>query len=715
MNSPYSFGHIQSFYSWLLRRTVKTLLMGLLALSTGLHAQESRWGLQSSSTMAEVGSALEILARLPSLRPTDLDVVLTEIGFDSASRPQSWKDLSEREKLRQAYRWAQSVSEENATAFLVAIAKRFEARYESIAFDPLLSRYVNTGRSIPKVQFSRPTPTQLSQPLPREISDVIDRLSRYVDVPGPLGRGIVARKHFGLDGDRLLDTLQAREPRDFLDNAARRATPPPPIHERVNGLMQEVIRWSEAATHDAVLMQVAEQLIRKFGQPPGHSGKMRASDIDPNERLKPTPQESADLGGNSGGGGGGTPERQRRALDAHQSFENKHYSRPESRGFRAAAGRAGGRGGVIAGSPVNSSGIGQPLSLTIKMPRDMTCAEMGRPAVFGDVVVRTTVGEYRFPQVRCDVLLAARQLVFDKLGSIRWTPHDALGLASIDLDEKSAAFPFFLPDGGKLADVALRRRMVLHPALLDLPIGRSAIVLDLWPSAPIALLQASHQDRTVARWLKSMRAAYTWKWLDTRAYISATKGEITIKPEGRRTILAIRVFTEKEQKTEDLACNPPLGSQDLCARLQTEGSAGFLLEEFDAAAPILVSRVAEFADVEMLLKTLSLFRWARLGGVTEVKGHIPLPPSTRRGLTPDSLALSLSRDWIATITAPANWEADCNIFVSRFERARGSAQASKSGYDRDTWIEDEVITELQGLGIIQQSVIDKLQPRCNLR
>ena len=192
-------------------------------------------------------------------------------------------------------------------------------------------------------------------------------------------------------------------------------------------------------------------------------------------------------------------------------------------------------------------------------------------------------------------------------------------------------------------------------------------------------------------------------------------GEISVKPERRRTLLAIRVFTENDLLMEGLACDSQVASQDRCARLQTEGSAGRFLAEFDAAAPVLVARVAEFADVEALMRTLSLFRWARLGGVTGVKGEIPLPPSAKRGLTPDTLASSFGGDWIATLTAPADWSSDCKTFVARFERAREAARVSKSGYDRGDWIEDAVVAELKELGVLQRSFADKLQPQCARR
>jgi hypothetical protein len=139
---------------------------------------------------------------------------------------------------------------------------------------------------------------------------------------------------------------------------------------------------------------------------------------------------------------------------------------------------------------------------------------------------------------------------------------------------------------------------------------------------------------------------------------------------------------------------------------------GRLLTGFDAAAPVLVANVQEFADIESLMRTLSLFRWARLGGVSNVVGNVPLPPSDQRAQTPDTVASSLGGDWIASLSAQANWLKDCQTFVTRFERAREAAKAGKSGYERSAWIETVVLEELQELGVLRPSAKGKLAPQC---
>jgi hypothetical protein len=692
-------------------------LLVLTLFMPAAFSQDTHWGPKSAD---DVSTALGIMSRLPTLRPTDLDVVMTEVGLPSAVRSQGWRELSEREKLHQGYRWARAVSEENGYAFLTATAQSFAKRYESVQFDPILGSLV--GRSAPskKVQFARPTQTQMAQPLPVEISAALDRLQHYVDKPGPLGRGNVARHFFGLEGDALFDTLEARDPRTFLDQASRRAPVPPELRERIASLMREVIRQSDAGSQDRVLAQVAEQLIDRFGEPPGRAAQLagNAFSIDREDRLHPEPPQypgTGDPGGGSGGaagGGGGTPEREKRAQEIHRTFESEHYARPGARSFLAAAGRAGGRGGVLAGSPVNGIALGKPVSVAIELPAGAICADAGQPPVYGQVVLRTNTGEYRLPHLRCDVMFAARRLVFDSLGGIVWSPGDALGLAAVDFSEKSAAFPFFLPEGGSLGDLARRRRVVLHPALLDLPIGRSAAVLDLWPNAPLALLQSTAEDSNVAKWLRAKEGTATWKWLDSPAQLSRGQGDIVVTPRGRRTLLAFRGFSDGDLIIEKLSCEGPLQSEAACASVQTAGGAGSMVKAFDAAAPRLVSRVQEFADVESLMRTLSVFRWARENGVRTVAGTVSMAGQDRRAKTPDSVVFSETGEWIATITAPADWKRDCRDFMTRFEQARSAGEAAQSSVGRVV-AENIVLPKLKGLGVVAVDPgTGKLQWQC---
>ena len=669
---------------------VTALAVAMVAPS---YAEES-WGVKAGASASEVNAAMDTLARIPGLQRGDFNTALTSIGFSADRRPAGWTSLTPVEQVRQAYRYAEADSSNGGINMLVALVHQLEKHYESVAFDPALSPLFMAPPSSVPLHFRAPSASSAKAPLPPELEAVLGRLSIYVGAPGPLSRSAVARRVFGLSGDSLVDVMQPQDTKEFLLKAARQAPVPPPVRERINQLMRDAYRYAEAPAHDAALAAVVLDLNRKFGRPTDVGPLASAMSIDPHGNVAP------DSAGGGGGGGGGTPGRMRTSVEAHNGFESAHYSTRGSRGFSAVTGRAGGRGGVVAGAPLAGSDLGKPKTLGFAFPPGQPCAAMDRPALRGDVVVRTDKGEFRYRGARCDVMFAARQLVFDNLGVAGWLPGDALGLASIDLGDSTPTFPLFLPARSDMAQLGKRKRMVLHPALVDLPIGRSATVLDLWPMASSGLLAAVGEDPKVSRWLRTLEKASTWKWVDSPAVIQRRGSDIDVLPRGRATLLAMRTYTNVELAEEEVTCDE--ASNTRCLQLMTKGTAGRMSDAFDAAAPLLVRRVQEFQDIESLMQVVAIFRWAREMGIRSVDGSVPLAAPAQRARTPASLIIAITGEWIAGDASTPDWTRDCHLFVSRWKVAKARLNAGAPGVQEAMAI-NYVEQGLQELGVLSDA------------
>lgn len=665
------------------------LLSGLLAISILGTAQQSlSWGLSSSSSPAQIEEALGILGRLPTLQSGDLDAALLRMGF--SSRPPDWTTFSSKQKLRYVYRWADTVSDENGRNFITGLARSFEEKYESLRFDPVFRQVFSQEavENAAKVEFQRPTPTQLNAALAPEMQRMLNVLARYVDGPGFLGRYSVATRHFGLKGQHLDDSLEKKDSALFLHDAARRANPPPPIHARLNALMQDVLIASEGASLDSELANIAKQIEKRYGKPPvmrvagsfvDRSGNLRAEA----ERIRPNVAPYSAEGGIpdipnvpgisnlSGGSGGGSPERARAAAEMHKQFESQAYRSQGSKAFRASVGRAGGRGGVIAGANVYTS-LGQFQSLHVEIPAGVSCESPGVVRPKGRIVVRTADGaSYQMIGIDCDILAAATGLVFKDFGNGFWRSGEAIGLASIDTESLTRTFPYFLPASGEPSGLGTRHRILLHPALVDLDVGRSVAFLDLWPSAGVSLMESTTGSSSVARWLTSLDrgAVATWKWIDRPADITADGNALRVVPRGRTHMLAFRTFTEQELIAEQKACDQKLPghSAQKCTSLTETGNAGSVSDSFDRAASVLIRRNSDFAKAEQLMRVLAVFKQARIHGVTEVRGEIPL--ARPRAKTPTYLILSHNQDYIAASYKENSWQADCKDFSQAFNGA----------------------------------------------
>lgn len=680
-------------------RAAKLLACGLalsLLLGSPPTRAESDWGLSQKSSQAQIDATLDALARLPTLRANELDAALARLGFQHDMPALAWQSLSDKEQLTSAYRWASAAGgAENGDRLIAALARNYAKSYESIEFDPVFRKIFLSGSDPPEhIEFRKPTPSQLKEPLPREASQLIRQLATYVDGPGPLGRANIARKIFGLEGNALEDTLAERKPRDFLAAGSRRAGRPPPVYQRLNDLLLDVLAASEAAGADPNLAAVAAEFRKKFGNPSGRGAEATHSFlVDGNDRVVPDPTGNGPPANSASGGGPGpgTAERTARAEMLHRSFDANNYPKPGQMRYSSVRMRAGGRGGVIAGAEVTSD-IGDARRIEFKSGAHV-CGALGEEIPTGELIVVSSSGTYRVVDVKCDVFFAARRLTYEDLGVPLWKSGEAIGLASIDLGAKlTDTFPLFMPADSDLSKAGRRKGMLLHPALTDLDVGRAVALMDLWPTAAsrIRLLTSGHP--AVNAWLKQLEGAITWKWSDSPVRITAAKSELVVRPVAGTTVLSQIAFTRRDVVKEAAAvpeqraamvdsvrksCLETGQSPSQCglvsqvadlefSRIATETDHGREITTLDAAVPVLARSISDFARVEELFRMLSVMRWAKASGAPLPSSNMQL--ATSRAATPDTVVAGVLGDYIAAAPRAGAWIQECKLFQSRLQK-----------------------------------------------
>jgi hypothetical protein len=656
----------KQFHRWL--TPACGLLLALLLCGIPVQARDP-WGLQPQASEQKITHVIDVLGHASVASNGELDRELLALNFKPGISNRDWFSMPEREKLTLAYRWASAVSNENGLLLLARLSHRFAERYESLGFNPVFIQFHHqlqekTGQKaadITSIPFRKPTAAQLHAALPADVERLIKRLAVYVDGPGPLGKYTLAAHVFNLEGEKLEQAMEKRDPVSFLKNASQQAPKPPPVSERLNLLIKKVMLHSEAASRDTALTHAAARLRQEFGIPPrtvahadillatqaaGMPGGIALPETTPHPFAKPSSEQSHLPLIDSGHmlGGGASPRIQEATI-THQRFMNHFYSSPGSKTHASVMGRAGGGGGVIAGAAVTSS-LGKPSQISLEILPNKICGKPGTE-VKGSISVRTNKGVYHYRDISCDVMLAARNITYGIHDAQPWQSGEAIVLATIDTAGLYRTYPVYAPADENPLKLGRRHRMLLHPALIDLDIGRAMALLDLWPSVPHLIFRVTDDNKTVSQWLKA-RNAVTWKWSDSPSTITASGTSIRVTPVHRQTMLSLREFSAMDVLKENML---PAASDTL-----PEG-IGHVSSAFDRAAPVLMRHIPDFSRAEELLTVLALFRWARQEGATLANDHIAL--HTPMPATPDTIITGFLGDTLSGASSSASWTAEC--------------------------------------------------------
>jgi hypothetical protein len=551
--------------------------------------------------------------------------------------------LSFAEQMEIAYRAAEAVPPPQGSQLLDQVAAITAKRYESIQFDPAFEHVFHAPRSSNQsITFGKPSPADFAKPLPDSVILKLNILSGYVEGTNEFGRVAVLKRHFNLHSPELERALRYRSTRQMLMAATALAAIPPPAEARLNALAQDVYTHFDSASLDPALRNVVAQTASpRVSLDNLVTGSPIASVDQSGDVSIHPPRNGVGLEG-PGGGAQRTVEAARRNAE----FDHLYYPTAESRSFPRVIARVRGRGGIILGADVRADGItGHPNKILIDMA-GQSCKVARPEAVFGSIeVVMMDQTVLKYGPVACDEALAAKRFVYNTYpGMAEWRSGEAIGLMTID-----KPIPF-TPSNHNLLMSGIRYDAILHPALVDLPIGRAVALSDMLPSARKFLLQSAGDDPNIAAWLKAVdaRDVVTWKWHDRAMVITAVAGRMLINPDdktGSTSVLQFRAFREPDEEAE------------------SEGAkVGIHLSEFARARKSLVTKVAEYRRLEELMRVSAVFRWARINGASFV-GTEP-EVGSERSRTPDNLVIAWDGSWIAT--APGlSAEARINEFCGR--------------------------------------------------
>jgi hypothetical protein len=619
-------------------------------------------GYGQSSSGARVSHELDALSQLPHLAPADTSALFSAIGYRPTMSAADWSQLSNRDQLEIAWRAAEAAPQPQGERMLYAAAQFLAARYDSIALDPRFERHF--GRAPPgtgPIRYGNPA-TRASIPVPPEVADSLDGLSRYVEGTGAFGRVDVLRRYFGLESPELERALRSRNTRNMLQTAMSLAPIPPTQEERVDTIAKDVAGHFDSAFADTATRRVLEGL----GPEPRGGHPHAAAFLAAQNRAPPRaadgfaipgsePSGGGGIGGGGGGGGGGAPERVAAAARENAAFDARYYSEAGARSFSRVVFRVEGRGGVVLGAPVTAdAALGKPLKITIDRG-GASCAGANPEQVWVAVVVRTSSGLFRTGPVRCDEAYAAERMTYGVYGDMApWRPGEAIGLTTIN-----GQTPFF-PPSGHTYEAASQFNMLLHPALMDLDIGRMVAFSDLLPSAPGALARGAGRAPEVSRWLAAMQRhdVDTWRWHEKPMVIAARGFALSAEPaDHSSSVLTLLTLTEKDARNERAG----------------HTKVGSYLPEFGPASSVLVRQVREYQRLDSLARTVAIFRWARENGA-DYFGHRPdLGPG--RPMTPDSILVAWDGKWITGAPAAPD-DVRCQDFRSNVERWKDDLEHS---------------------------------------
>jgi len=280
--------------------------------------------------------------------------------------------------------------------------------------------------------------------------------------------------------------------------------------------------------------------------------------------------------------------------------------------FQAILGGAGGLGGVVFGNSVSSMPvIGKPIAIQwIPSGNDSTS-----PDIPGRVMILFQVGRdgrriviaRSYGPVRLEDAYAAYKIAFSENGMANWSQGNAVGL--FGLADRTETFDC---NQSEIENKGVRWRVIMHPALTNLKLGWSAMMVDSLPiaretfAAQLTANADSQQRERIDHWMSSIPG--TWKFYDAPLEIRAAGGRIVLSPSDDRSVRARRSYLRVKGFLADLG---PL-------------QAASFQQGFVELLPTILEASEDYARLNNFAAVLALFRWAAKNQAT-FAGAIPRP------------------------------------------------------------------------------------------
>ena len=569
---------------------------------------------------------------------------LADHGYQPADI-QTWNNFPVVRKLEGAYLAAEKAApKRGGQTMLALLSSDLAKQYESVRFDSTLKPYI--GAVSGSVVFDS---TTLMPPLqwhaPRKIAMAFSAISAYAEGGAFGGPHVVLQSYFGVPEATAYDILRTS---NTTAEAIQRGLAWVPESERKPRLELLVADIDHAYGHGA---RQNRDLDIFRASSPGSSGPTDPNSHSPTQPDRPrsgpggpainigpsTPvappytQAKPEHATEPTYPGNLLPITSEESSARYSNFVRENYS--VSPGMSAApvftemVEVVEGFGGVVFGNSVATEHLpGRPESLrwvaAPHLPEDADPS--GR--LFFRFKVTSTDGsaswvDRSFGPVLLEDAYAAHQIVFGRYPGVpSFNSKSGIGLVGI----YDRARYFDIADG-KMINEGDRWRIVMHPALTNLQLGWSALMVDALPIRKNLLnVTRQHldpaQEKSVEEWLSHTPG--NWKFTEAPLVITTQGPSLVVK---RREPIS---NDEYLKKIAFLSVKPFDGD--------TEDSEKQFSEGFPRALPALIQSSDAFERLNRFAAVLAVFRWAATAGV-RFEGVIDRPKSVP---TPKSIVIT---------------------------------------------------------------------------
>ena len=570
---------------------------------------------------------------------------LTEHGYQPADL-QAWNSFPVVRKLESAYLAAEKAAPmRGGQAMLALLSSDLAKQYESVRFDSILRPYVE-ATTAGNVTFA---PTTSAPPVqwrpPRKVRAAFNAISAYAEGGAFGGPHIVLQTYFGVPEGAAYDILRTS---NTTAEAIQRGLAWVPESERRPRLALLVADIDHAYGHGA--RQNHDLDIFRASSPGG--GGLSGTD-SPSEPRPPS------------GPGGPTidigPSTPRVASPNHatakptqaplypdtlppvtveessvrySNFVRENYATSPSISaapvFTEMVEVVEGFGGVVFGNSVSSEHLsGTPDSLRWVAAPNLPDAADPSGRLFLRFKVTNKDGskswtERSFGPVLLEDAYAAHQIVY---GSYPGLPSFSVksGIGLVGIYDKARYFDIA---DGKIINEGDRWKIVMHPAITNLQLGWSTLMVDALPIKKTLLtITRKHldpaQEQQVDEWLSHTPG--NWKF---------TEAPLTITAEGPSLVVLRQQPISDDpylKRIAFLSVKPFDGD--------TKDSERQFAEEFPRTLPALIQSSQAFERLNRFAAVLAVFRWAASAGA-HFEGGIEPPASVP---TPKSIVITSGR------------------------------------------------------------------------
>ncbi len=610
----------------------RRFMQRLSSLAAGLILAATTWGVTPLVTVQTLPpdqvDAIDTISNYilrGKLKDTDLFNLFEQLNPELAKLDQAFfRNLPVRERVSTAIQLAYEANPESAEKSLAVMSKALAQEYDGIPNEPTLKKYLSIEVA---------DPSSLEYRLPKRarappINVVTKVITDYQSGGGARPAHVMLQQDFRLKLNEAVELVMRH--RD-LDSALEHLLSQLSAPEREEWYRRQVRELSR------LYSPIQYELDLKPFLPDGH----KPPTINPPRPPRPAVRVASTTSARS--------SRYLRLLA-------KTYRGSAARTFARMSRGVRGFGGIVFGNKV-TTGEGIPLGLeTISYSPGEDPTNGVLVFRFADQTVLSSTKVHRQDAYAAHQMIYSGVELNGQLILASQEPDEGIGLVGVDNN-----VPYIDP-GPDLIIGGSRFRVVLHPALLNLDLGWSALMVDVLPIQPTHILRQIERDtylltddqRDAARLhlrrlfesMDTRGALGTWKIVDVPMTVIRRgdgDGLAVIRsadqqndwPVGLRRSSFIEMHVIVVTDVEEFNLARLLGTENGLDEL-TSFDATFS-DAFYRSVPMLVRASYDYKRVNDFARVLALFRWAK---TKNAKFEGDPPPQPLHVETPDAIVIT---------------------------------------------------------------------------